>query len=200
VCHKKAAKFEAWLSSAVQPNYILVADWREAKPCIEVTSKGFKFSQMIVYCETDSTFRKASEWACQLPFEAGLVHVVNSMDAAETHLLELLAKQSKGESETCSTASTVSDCESELPPNGMDIAPADRSEEELVQPAEGVPLASTVEHMWVPYMSVIAVPVVQVVAPAVNPVMDVLRPVFSSYTAQDLSQALAEAMPECYTD
>jgi len=193
VCHKKAAKFEAWLSCAKQPDYILVTDWREAKPCMEVILKGFRYAEMIVYCDTENMFRKASEWARSLPPEAGPVYVVNGMEGVDAHLMASLAKESKAEAEVCPTPSTTSECD------GMQTDTTDQSEDEGLQSPPGVLLASKVDQMWVPCVPVI-VPVIQVAAPALNPVVDVLRPVFSSYSAQDLSQALADAMPECYTD
>mmetsp|Transcript_14530 Transcript_14530/g.25669 ORF Transcript_14530/g.25669 Transcript_14530/m.25669 type:complete len:381 (+) Transcript_14530:129-1271(+) len=207
VCHKKAAKFEAWLSCAKQPDYILVTDWREAKPCMEVISKGFKYAQMIVYCEAENTFRKATEWVKNLPPLAGPVCVVNGMEEVNAYLLESFAKELTTEAEVCLTPSTISECEGEPQANGLDTETTDQSEDEAMWSPSGVSFAPKADQVWVPCVPML-VPLIQVVAPvvapvaapAVNPIANVLGPVLSTYSAQDLSQALAEAMPDCYAD
>lgn len=197
VCHKKAAKFGAWLSSNEHPNYVLITDWREAKPCIDITSTGCRFAQMIVYCDTEVTFRKASEWAKRLPAEAGRVHAVKGMDGVEAHLWSACSEESNAESETCATASTPSEIDSDSQDHEVDADTASQSEDEIKQPSTHVLLAEQAPLQLLPVM---AAPVFQVVAPAFNPVLEVLGPVLFSYNLQDLKQALESAMPAYYTD
>lgn len=188
VCHKKAAKFETWLGNTLQQNYILVTDWREAKPCMDIGIMKEKamFTEMIVYCENEQTFKKATDWASSLPFEASRVYVASSVFDLDKLLLELLSKQSEEQSPTLATPTTTSDIGSD---HGTDVETDVSDQTEF-----GVPMvAATVQFFPV------CVPVIPV-APAVNPVFQILGPVLTSYTAQQLNEALEQASPDCYMD
>jgi len=197
VCHKKAAKFGVWLSCTVQPDYILITDWREAKPCIDIISTGLRFTQMIVYCDTDSTLRKASEWVNRLPAEAGRVHAVKGMDGVQAHLLKTFSEEAEAESEICATASTPSEIGSESPEHEVDADTASQSEDEFKQPGMFVftpeqarlpfvsmTLEGQTEQAPLPFVPVMTAPVFQAVSPAASPVLEVANritaPVFQA--------------------
>jgi len=190
VCHKKAAKFEAWLGNTAQPNYILVTDWREAKPCmdIDIIKDRSMFTEMIVYCETEQIFKKASEWVSSLPVEAGRVYVASSIRDLDELLLILLNRQSEEQVHTPATPSTSSDIDS-------DYLETDSGTEGNDEPEFQIPIAAP-SVQFIP----VCVPVVVPVAPAVSPVYQVLGPMLSSYSPAQLSHALEQAMPDCYMD
>jgi len=87
VCLKKAAKFQLWLRRTARPPYILITDWREAKPC-----RGFLAglpersmpALMVVLCEVQSHFERAAEWAGSLPVstDQSKVQVCQHLDIA----------------------------------------------------------------------------------------------------------------------
>lgn len=203
VCHKKAAKVEAWLNETVKPNYILLTDWREAKPCmkIDILREKALFTDMIVYCETEQTFRKASEWARSLTLEVGNVHVVRTTSDLDALLAKVLSKQSQQQKPAPMTPSTVSDV-------GSDHQETDTEAECSNESPPQVLLTTSMVRFWpmcspivvsAPVLNPICSPIVAS-APVVNPVSQVLGPLLSCYSAQQLTQVLQQAMPECYTD
>lgn len=159
------------------------------------------FTEMIVYCETEQTFKKASEWVSSLPLEAGQVYVTSNTCDLDKLLLMLLSRKSEEPVHTPTTPTTTSeidsdrletDTESESNDNlNFQIPMATGSDECEVQ----IPMA-TAAVQFIP----VCVPVVVSIAPAVNPVLEVLGPMLSSYSAQELNHALEQAMPDCYVD
>eukprot|EP00927_Polykrikos_kofoidii_P075112 TRINITY_DN71177_c0_g1_i1.p1 TRINITY_DN71177_c0_g1~~TRINITY_DN71177_c0_g1_i1.p1 ORF type:complete len:261 (-),score=38.05 TRINITY_DN71177_c0_g1_i1:52-834(-) len=81
ICFKKAKAFRHWMGRAKRPMYVLVADWREGKPCMQTVSNlaaEDRPSVTVIVCDTDRQKHKALQWAKILPAEAGLVHVVET--------------------------------------------------------------------------------------------------------------------------
>lgn len=82
MCLKKATGFGRWLSRVSDMPFVLLADWREAKPCVEVLlQQPHEQTQIIVvYTEQDKQFKQASRWAASLPSQGyhHLVHVIPS--------------------------------------------------------------------------------------------------------------------------
>eukprot|EP00931_Biecheleriopsis_adriatica_P059787 TRINITY_DN3583_c0_g3_i1.p1 TRINITY_DN3583_c0_g3~~TRINITY_DN3583_c0_g3_i1.p1 ORF type:complete len:269 (+),score=36.30 TRINITY_DN3583_c0_g3_i1:82-888(+) len=71
VCHKKAARFLEWLANNRTP-YVLLSDWREAKPCLEGLERhagAFRGQPLVtcVYTETAQIYERAHMWARGLP-------------------------------------------------------------------------------------------------------------------------------------
>lgn len=159
MCHKKAAKFGAWLSNTEQPNYVLLTDWREAKPCMDIISSSCKFIRMIVFCEMETTFRKAIEWVRHLPIEAGPVYVASTIEEVDAYLLESFAQDSQVHLEMSTTASSPSELDSDWQGMGVDADTRDQSGDELRRPGAFVSLASAVEHVWIPYEPMTSAPV-----------------------------------------
>lgn len=88
ICLKKATKYAAWCSTEQGHRpYVLLTDWREAKPCIDifpdVSAPFFTF----VVCDGERAFRRASSWLAQLDPSVGGVQVCSCL--AEMHPLLL---------------------------------------------------------------------------------------------------------------
>lgn len=68
---KKAAGVGRWLSRAPRPDFALLTDWREAKPCMQILDENDDFRRprmTLVYVHGDKQFKQASRWAAKLPF------------------------------------------------------------------------------------------------------------------------------------
>lgn len=67
VCWRKAPKFGQWLSEQACPPQLLLADWREAKPCLDEQESNHIFCQRtLVYAETPRQYKRACEWVAGL--------------------------------------------------------------------------------------------------------------------------------------
>lgn len=63
---RKAAQLALWLDCHPQKPYVLLSDWREARPCIKVLRGDFRRvrpQQMIVLCESPKQLQRASGWS-----------------------------------------------------------------------------------------------------------------------------------------
>eukprot|EP00931_Biecheleriopsis_adriatica_P099261 TRINITY_DN7365_c0_g2_i1.p1 TRINITY_DN7365_c0_g2~~TRINITY_DN7365_c0_g2_i1.p1 ORF type:complete len:282 (-),score=19.47 TRINITY_DN7365_c0_g2_i1:218-1000(-) len=92
VLHKKSNKLLEWLARHGESRYVLLSDWREAKPCLEGLgcSEGVVKGQPLafcVYCESMKTYERALEWAQGIP--RGMVQVFGELSGAS--LKEFLA-------------------------------------------------------------------------------------------------------------
>jgi len=80
VLHKKAQKLAAWLAKAQQPPYILLTDWREAKPSLQATAREPVHNQPVfslVLCDDDEkAYERAKQWMEELPPRTDPVHVM----------------------------------------------------------------------------------------------------------------------------
>mmetsp|Transcript_39861 Transcript_39861/g.70103 ORF Transcript_39861/g.70103 Transcript_39861/m.70103 type:complete len:330 (-) Transcript_39861:25-1014(-) len=211
VCVKKAAKLAASSVSSTQAGCILITDWREAKPCMDIdfTQKGSKLLLMIVFCENEQVFSKASKWAANLPLTDVRICPARSFDEVAELLVDSLQRPGAHPSEprlpatrtgkpsASATPSTQSCADSEYQFTEVSAETCSVSGVEIqrqaafefsASAAEFSPSAS--EHsVWAPAADV-----------AQHSVMHVLGPVFSTYSTQQLSQALEEAMPDYYYD
>jgi hypothetical protein len=78
LCLKKATGFGRWLARMPNIPFVLLADWREAKPCWEILAQD-QNSQLLftlVYTEQERQFKQASQWAASLR-SRGCRNVVN---------------------------------------------------------------------------------------------------------------------------
>jgi hypothetical protein len=85
VCLKKASKFDIWLSRARRPPYVLVTDWREAKPCLQAASVHPEWQRpclMVVAAEQRPLFERASQWVAALPPSGEVVRVRHDIGPA----------------------------------------------------------------------------------------------------------------------
>lgn len=70
VCFKKSKKFEEWLEGNQGTPYILLADWREVKPCLQVAVEQLPCNRPVytlVLAEVPSQHERAVAWAQSLP-------------------------------------------------------------------------------------------------------------------------------------
>jgi len=85
---KKAAKFASWIAQGSPSPYILIASWREIKPCIDSVKQHAPEKQpvlIIVLCGGRKQFERASCWA---QFQApGYVFVCRGIDCARDFFL-----------------------------------------------------------------------------------------------------------------
>jgi len=97
-CLRKAMHFSMWLSehSRSCPDYVLLTDWREVKPCIVALNKRDSTDQphcIIVLCDTAKQLSKASTWAkCHAKDSALDVYVRKSVELTPSSFAAL-AKQ-----------------------------------------------------------------------------------------------------------
>lgn len=209
LCLKKATKFATWLESVLHPNYILFTDWREAKPCMDavVASKAM-FRQMVVFCETDQMFKRASDWAGKLPLEAGLVHISKSAadrDGLMKNLISQLASTSTISSAT-SDCKQAGDCK-EAGTEVLDSMLTGKSftSSSAFQHASSLETMTGFEEYTVEPSAVVRVQVEHAHTTALacsssSSVLQVLGPVLSAHTAVQLKEALEQALPDCYAD
>jgi len=87
---KKAGGFAIWLSRELRHPYIVVTNWREAKPCISVIMQQNPMnhpSLVVVVCENQKQFSKASLWASEQV--TCLVHVCTVFEPIHTFFAAL---------------------------------------------------------------------------------------------------------------
>merc|ERR1712012_1277016 len=65
VCLKKASVFERWLHRQQHVPYVMLCDWREAKPCMEVCDQECSSPPRctIVCAATEKQYTVAAKWA-----------------------------------------------------------------------------------------------------------------------------------------
>jgi len=77
---KKAHKFAAWLAKAQRPPYILLTDWREAKPSLQVAAQEPVHNQpvfsLVVCDDEEKAYDRAKQWMEELPPRADPIHVI----------------------------------------------------------------------------------------------------------------------------
>jgi hypothetical protein len=86
VCLKKVGNFRTWLSRKRRPPYVLVTDWREAKPCLQAASVHPDWQRpclMVVVAEHPRLFERASHWAAALPPAGEVVRVRHDIGLAK---------------------------------------------------------------------------------------------------------------------
>merc|ERR1711920_251132 len=65
----KAFRFEDWAARTKCRFFVLLADWREAKPSIDflIQSAHEKSHVVVVHTENEQQYQNAKEWASRLP-------------------------------------------------------------------------------------------------------------------------------------
>lgn len=95
VCLKKAGKFQDWLrggqrSGIRKPTpYVLVSDWREAKPCRDFLSQEHSSNRplfTVLLCDEGRHFERASTWARGLGSTSDPVHVKQDVNGVKQFL------------------------------------------------------------------------------------------------------------------
>lgn len=93
---RKACHFEAWCRRQSTIPYILLTDWREAKPCMEVVV-GLKAEQrpvfMVVICEVSRERTRATRWAQSLATDAATpLYIHHNIDSQYSLVDGLIAR------------------------------------------------------------------------------------------------------------
>jgi hypothetical protein len=83
---KKASTFAEWASHP-RPPFILIAEWREAKPLMRVLRNGAMPFITFVYSETPRSALRAHAWVSTLDANVGCVQVVNEIQDMEGMIL-----------------------------------------------------------------------------------------------------------------
>jgi len=110
---KKTHKFAAKLAKAQRPPYILLTDWREAKPSLQVAAQEPVHNQpvfSVVACdEEEKVYERAKQWMDELPPRTDPVHVTKE-DGLKT-LKQFVANvgEKPPASERCSRSYTDGD-------------------------------------------------------------------------------------------
>jgi len=94
VCLKKAAKLGDWSAKQCRALYVLVTDWRELKPCLDIFKQEDSTNHpsfTVVVCANPRSFEKASQWArrispCRLHLCKGVEPVEKFIAALAQHL------------------------------------------------------------------------------------------------------------------
>mmetsp|Transcript_99522 Transcript_99522/g.179632 ORF Transcript_99522/g.179632 Transcript_99522/m.179632 type:complete len:319 (+) Transcript_99522:84-1040(+) len=100
---KKAKQFHFWLDRCPGERYVLITDWREAQPCMEVLAHKLAEKSVsgvpsampemtVVLCESERQGSRATEWARTLGEDFGSVHAFKR-DSVPSSLLYGLVKQ-----------------------------------------------------------------------------------------------------------
>lgn len=91
MCLKKAVQFGRLLSRRPTLPFVLLADWREAKPCWDILAEGVpdQLQLIVVYTEQDRQVKQAARWAetrsqhgCEVPVHVVPGHVAQAEVAA----------------------------------------------------------------------------------------------------------------------
>lgn len=105
---KKAKRFAGWLQkhSETMSPYILVCEWREAKPCFEALQETGLQAPELLFCmpEADSAVRRARSWARFMVESSTLdVRVVEDMPSLQDELSAFASKPGSASSASSSS-------------------------------------------------------------------------------------------------
>jgi len=93
---KKAAKLGYWIAKQCRAPYVLVTDWRELKPCLDMFKQHDNTNHpsfTVVVCAHPRSFEKASQWARRI--SPCRLHVCKSVDSVEK-IISALAQHFAG--------------------------------------------------------------------------------------------------------
>jgi len=94
VCRKKASQFDAWLAHAQRPPYVLLTDWREAKPCLGAVAQRHRNNRpmlTMVLCEGRRQCARARTWVQSLP-GPDVVHVCVDLGSPRAFVRDVLKR------------------------------------------------------------------------------------------------------------
>jgi len=92
---KKAPKFIWWVRRMHRPAFLLVTDWREARPyikCLATLPAMSRPFQIVVLCESQRQLGKASAWAQHISSESGPITVCLRSDIPASLLHGILRR------------------------------------------------------------------------------------------------------------
>lgn len=111
---KKANKFAMWLLTARCKPFILVTDWREVKPCLQVLEPQPMEKKPVftmVLCDaSQNNYERAQQWASSLPPRKDPVHAVSSLDFLRSFTSTLGCKQKSLDARIFRASPDASNC------------------------------------------------------------------------------------------
>jgi hypothetical protein len=121
---KKANKFAMWLLTARCKPFVLVTDWREVKPCLQVLEPQPMENQPVftmVLCDAcRNNYERAQQWASSLPPRKDPVHVVSSLDFLSSFTSTLGCKRKSPDAGIFRASLDASNCPSKDFADGTD--------------------------------------------------------------------------------
>mmetsp|Transcript_39518 Transcript_39518/g.91356 ORF Transcript_39518/g.91356 Transcript_39518/m.91356 type:complete len:296 (+) Transcript_39518:110-997(+) len=95
VCQKTSCKFKAWQDDVKTSLCMLVTDWRQLKPCMDIFEEEPRRQPdvVVLLCEQNKIFLKACAWNESRSAAPFPVHVLTTEDANWTHKLEQVCLQ-----------------------------------------------------------------------------------------------------------
>lgn len=97
LCLKKAAQFSTWASAACRAPFVLLTNWREAKPCITAAQQ-YPWSRpvyTVVICEQPVQYMRARAWLESDPLLGQHVQVVDESSCPRQLVLDMLSRLSR---------------------------------------------------------------------------------------------------------
>lgn len=97
LCLKKAAQFSTWASGGCRSPFVLLTNWREAKPCIAAAQQ-YPWSRpvyTVVICEQPVQYMRARAWLESDPLLGQHVQVVDESSCPQQLVLEMLSRLSR---------------------------------------------------------------------------------------------------------
>jgi len=97
LCLKKAAQFSTWASAACRAPFVLLTNWREAKPCIAAAQQ-YPWSRpvnTVVICEQPVQYMRARAWLESDPLLGQHVQVVDESSCPRQLVLDMLSRLSR---------------------------------------------------------------------------------------------------------
>lgn len=79
LCMKKAVKYETWMKRSNSRTHVLITDWREAKPCLQVMQDSGQRERpetMIILCDLPKSHENAVSWAAKQDVSKCKLHVL----------------------------------------------------------------------------------------------------------------------------
>lgn len=193
VCLKKAASLERRLSHIMKVPAVLLTDWREAKPCMQVLAESPNLNgvvTVVVYTECKQ-LRAARCWAADLPrslktqFPVTILPHLGTAEEVTACAWELLVKSQMLQMpilspQTDSEASESSDWQQESSGVSSGMSEASEGLEDMsMQPSLFIFTEAT---KWS------------------SPVLQILAPIFPTESHEEVVRKLVQAMPMCYED
>ena len=95
VCQKTACKFKLWLEGEQDGFYLLISDWRQLKPCMDIFAEESvpQPGAVIILCEQAKVYSKAQSWNQARPEGPFPVYVLKTEDAGWQDQLEAICLQ-----------------------------------------------------------------------------------------------------------
>ena len=98
VCQKTAGKFKLWLEGEQDGFYLLISDWRQLKPCMDIFAEESvpQPAAVVLLCEQAKAYSKAQSWNDSRPQADFPVYVLKTGDEGWQEQLEAICLSMRG--------------------------------------------------------------------------------------------------------